>query len=504
VVFILAIALSLPYIWMGKLTKKTFLDSGKAKVQLLQNNHFRLQTGLPRLGTGGEATDTNDPALTWIKFDDKAERKLKRLSQTQRENLEKLRSSKERNEDLLWTRKDGNLYSNYIRVFRANDSCISCHYPQGSGQAFGRNEAIGAAIIQRRASDINKTRLMNIVWVTITGLIGGTGAVVAFYVITQRVILRPVRQLRAMANNVADGNLDIRSSIKTGDEFEKMSNAFNHMLDEVQEGQQKLRQANEQLDTKIAELSERNIELLKANKLKGEFLANISHDFRTPLNAILGFAQILREKPEILEQKKGRKYAENIITGGKRLLSMINDLLDLAKTEAGKMQLHIEKVSLTEVCQKLVSSFSLLTKDKRIKVKLVIEDNIPELTTDAGKVQQILHNFLSNAVKFTDPKGRVRIHAQMTDERHVRISISDTGCGIAADDQQKIFEKFRRVDGSLTGKSSGSGLGLAISKELASMLAGSIGLESKEQKGSTFWLEIPVSLSKEQQEQQQA
>jgi signal transduction histidine kinase len=339
--------------------------------------------------------------------------------------------------------------------------------------------------------------LLNRVWIIIAGLIAGTGAIVAFYVITQRVILRPIRQLRAIANNVSEGNLDIRSAIQTGDEYEKLAEAFNHMLDGLQAAQERLRQANKQLDAKIAELSERNIELFKANKIKSEFLANISHEFRTPLNAILGFAEILREKPNVLKKDKGQRYAENIIASGKSLLNMINDLLELAKAEAGKMELHIEKTSIPQLCKTVVGSFSALTKKKKIKVKLVVDDNIPVLLTDAGKVQQILYNFLSNSVKFTDEKGRIEIRANVQGEQTVRIAVSDTGCGIAEADREKIFDKFRQVDGSLTRQTTGSGLGLAISKELASMLAGSIGIESEVGKGSTFWLDIPVTLSKE-------
>ena len=315
--------------------------------------------------------------------------------------------------------------------------------------------------------------------------------------ITQRVILRPIRQLRAIANNVAEGNLNIRSAIKTGDEFEKLAHAFNHMLDRLESTQEKLRNANKQLDDKIAELSERNIELFKANKIKSEFLANISHEFRTPLNAILGFAEILREKPGLLKKEKSRRYAENIITSGKQLLNMINDLLNLAKTEAGKMELHIEQTSVPELCKTVVGHFSVLTKKKKIKVKLAVDDDIPVLTTDGGKIQQILYNFLSNSVKFTPERGRIEIRAAMADEKTVRIAVADTGCGISESDREKIFEKFRQADGSITRQTTGSGLGLAISKELAAMLAGAIGIESQPGKGSTFWLDIPVTLTKD-------
>jgi len=501
VILVLALALLLPYIWMGQLTKKAALDAGRAKAETLLRCHFQLkdsgETALPILSNTGAVMDANDQEIRWIRFT-KEERQLAALTDEQKEMVESLKAEEARDDAILLTKYAGILHSNYVRIFRANDSCISCHNPQGSAGPFSQNETVGAAVIQRPAAEISRTVLLNRVWIIVAGLIAGAGAIVTFYMITQRVILRPIRQLRAIANNVAEGNLNIRSAIKTRDEYEKLANAFNHMLDALQEAQEKLREANKQLDNKIVELSERNIELFKANKVKGEFLANISHEFRTPLNAILGFAEILREKPGLLKNDKGRRYAENIITGGKSLLNMINDLLDLAKTEAGKMKLHIEETSVPQLCKGLVASFSLLTKKNKIKVKLTVDDDIPVLSTDAGKVQQILYNFLSNAVKFTPKRGRVEIRATMLDEKTVRIAVTDTGRGIAEPDKEKIFEKFRQADGSITRESTGSGLGLAISKDLAAMLAGSIGMESEPEKGSTFWLDIPITLTKEQ------
>jgi two-component system, NarL family, sensor histidine kinase BarA len=503
VVFILTLALLLPYIWMGQLTKKGLLDSNKAEAEgLLFRLHFQLkdsgEAASPPLNNAGRVMDVNNPELRWIRFTKDNQDKLTQLTKEQKKTIESLKARPGEDDSIALTRKDGALQSSYIRIFRATDSCISCHNPQGSAGAFSLNEPIGVALIRSPVgSGLSDTIFMNRICVIVAVLIGGTGAVVAFYMITQRVILRPIRQLRALANNVAEGNLDIRSSITTRDEYEKLADAFNNMLDSLQAAQEKLRQANKQLDAKIIELSERNIELFKANTVKDEFLANISHEFRTPLNAILGFAQLLREKPGILKEDKAQKYAENIITSGNRLLNMINDLLDLAKTQAGKMKLHIEQTSLPQLCRAAAASFALLTRKKRIKVKLQADENIPLLVTDAGKVQQILYNFLSNAVKFTQPRGRIEVRAKMLDERMVRISVADTGCGIAEADKAKIFEKFRQLDGSLTRESPGSGLGLAISRELAAMLAGSIGLESEVGKGSTFWLDIPVTLVKE-------
>ncbi len=507
VVLTLIIALILPYIWMRQLVKKDYLDTERARTEiLLYRQHFQprgsSQSALAALDNTGQVLDPNNLQINWIRFTNEnglEQKQLDQLTHEQREIIELLKAEDSRNDMISFKKINGIPHSNYIRIFRANDNCISCHNSQGSAGAFSPNELIGAIVAQSPAAEISKTTLLNWVWVSVAGLIAGTGAIISFYWITQRVILRPIRHLRAMANNVAEGNLDIRSSIKTGDEYEKLASAFNNMLDGLQEAQEKLRQANKQLDGKIAELSDRNIELFKANKLKSEFLANISHEFRTPLNAILGFAQVLREKPALLTKDKARRYIENIITGGNRLLNMINDLLDLAKTKAGKIELHIEKTSVPQLINTAVASFSLETKKKKIKVKILPEPDLPPLTTDAGKVQQIIYNFLSNSVKFTPERGRIEIRAGLKqDDKTLRIEITDTGCGIAEDDKEKIFEKFGTADGSLTRQSTGSGLGLAISAELAAMLAGSMGVDSELGKGSTFWLDIPITLTKEE------
>jgi signal transduction histidine kinase len=501
VVFVLILALLWPYIWMGQLAKNASLDAGRVKAEFLLRQHFRLRkpddTALPPLANTGIVLDVNEPEMKLIRFKDEQETGLSQLTEEHRQALEALKSDETADDRIFFAYKGGVLHSNYVRIFRANDKCINCHKPQGSATAFSPNERVAAVVIQMPAPEVSNARLLNLVSVIVAGLIAGAGAVVAFYMITQRVILRPIRQLRALAGNISEGNLELRSSIKTGDEYEKLADAFDSMLDRLLAAQEKLRQANKKLDAKIAELSERNIELFKANKIKSEFLANVSHEFRTPLNAILGFAQVLREKPHLLKKEKAQRYAENIITGGNRLLNMINDLLDLAKTEAGKMKLHIEEVSIQQLCKTLIASFSLLTKNKKIKVKLLADAHIPPLMTDAGKVQQILYNFLSNAIKFTPERGKIEIRASLLpDENTVRIAVSDTGCGIAEADRGKIFEKFRQSDGSITRESTGTGLGLAISKELAAMLAASIGLESQLGKGSTFWLDIPIVIAK--------
>ena len=504
VVLTLALALLIPYAWMRQLTRQIPLDASRARVENLVRRHFQVRPAgenlLASLDDRGNVMDPNKTDLRWVRFK-KDEKQIEGLTDQQSQMIEALREDEETTDQIRFEKRNRKTYATYVRVFRATDGCISCHNPQGSAGAFNRNEPIGAAIAERPVAEIRRAVLLNRVWIIVAGLISGTGAFVAFYVITQRVILRPIRQLRALANNVAEGNLDIRSSINTRDEYEKLSEAFNHMLDGLQAAQEKLRQANRQLDEKIIEVSERNIELFRANKVKGDFLASISHEFRTPLNSIMGFAQVLRDKPELLKEDKGKRYAENIIAGGQRLLNMINDLLYLARAEADKIQLHIEETTADRICNAVVSSFSEMTREKDIEVALDVQDGIPAFVTDAGKIQQILENYMSNAVKFTPQKGKIELKAMLLEDKTLRFSVTDTGRGIAEQDREKIFQKFGQIGSPLTRQGGGTGLGLAISRELADMLAGTVDFESRLDKGSTFWLDIPLTLAKDQPQQ---
>ena len=193
---------------------------------------------------------------------------------------------------------------------------------------------------------------------------------------------------------------------------------------------------------------------------------------------------------------KLQRYSENIRTSAKQLLDLINDLLDLAKIEAGKLVLREERVNVADVCEAMANFMRPLAQKKNITLEMSVDPEMPLITTDPGRFQQILYNFLSNAIKFTPQDGRVTIAARQwsaaSDAPAIRISITDTGPGISPEDQKLIFEKFRQLDGSVTRQHSGSGLGLAISRELASMLGGRIELASTPGRGSVFSLIIPA------------
>lgn len=499
IIVILFIALLVPYLWMTKLTDKIVLQTGRSIVQIVldahANRYIRFEQSSQKLASGTfldqPPADDYIPPVSWIRFSEDLDLDSSHLSPKQIETIKQL--SGDTNQDTAMWRNfnESGIENNYIQMIRADEDCLRCHNPQGTANPFSTKELIGAMVIKLPDDDLNRTVLMNNICIIFAGMLAGTSAIIAVYVIVQKVILRPIRQLRALVNNVSEGNLDARSAINSNDEYERLALAFNSMLDGLTDSQSKLRKANKQLDSKIIELSDRNIELFKANKLKSEFLANMSHEFRTPLNAILGFSDIMRDSPP-KDVEKIKRYAGNISESGRSLLTMINDLLDLAKAEAGKIEVHLNKTSIPQLCKGVVGFFWPMTEKKGINLILDIDDALPMVNTDATKVQQILYNFISNAIKFTPENGTITIKAEFIDDKIVRISVKDTGCGIAKEYHSLIFEKFRQLDGSITRHSTGTGLGLAISKELANLIAATISLESELEKGSTFILDLPV------------
>jgi signal transduction histidine kinase/DNA-binding response OmpR family regulator len=239
----------------------------------------------------------------------------------------------------------------------------------------------------------------------------------------------------------------------------------------------------------VAELEAKHLELERATRHKSEFLANMSHELRTPLNGIIGFTEILLEGTYGHLNAKQAECTRDVLEGGRHLLGLINDILDLSKIEAGKVELTRDDVGLDA----LVNNALTMVRPQAARKQLQIEvDLSPGLTVhgDADRIRQILLNLLSNAVKFTPAAGSVRLHARIS-EKNVRISVSDTGVGIAEADQDKLFKNFSQVDSSITRRFGGTGLGLTISKRLVELHGGSIGCTSKLGEGSTFWFEIP-------------
>ena len=340
---------------------------------------------------------------------------------------------------------------------------------------------------------IHKNRAILIAAALVTAIL----AMIASYVIVRYVIVKPVKHLRDVSDAIAAGKLNIRAQIQTGDEFEELAHAFNRMLHNLVSMQQELRDVNGDLDRKVDELAQANLALFEMNRLKSDFLATMSHELRTPLNSIIGFSEVLSGSDQLNERQK--RYAHNIQSSGKMLLGMINDILDLAKIESGKMEVRSEDFSLRDVCEALASSARPIAERKNINLECKLDDAIPLLRQDPGKLRQILYNLLSNAIKFTPEGGRVTLSAR-TEGRFATIQVQDTGIGIAEEDRDKIFEKFRQAggpgaeEGVLTREHQGTGLGLSIVRELSKLLGGDVSLESQPGKGSTFTVRIPLQL----------
>ncbi len=381
----------------------------------------------------------------------------------------------------------------YAHAVRVGRRCLNCHDEGRSAQPFRENQLAGIIAVALPAGQSGQYSLLNRVVVVAAGVLAGILAILVFYLITTRFILSPIHELRSVALRVADGDLTVRSTIRTGDEFEQLAVNINTMLERLRESQEELKKANRLLDEKLGQIAETNVALFEANRLKSEFLANVSHELRTPLTSIIGFAELLRESPPGGVEARTLRYAENILISGRILLEIINDLLDLAKIEANRVELHIEPVAVQEVCSTLADFMRPLADKRQVRIDVQADGELPVLSTDRGRLRQVLFNLLSNAIKFTPEGGQVWLHAERLDGEHVRVAVRDTGPGIAAEHQQIIFEKFRQIDQSATREHHGTGLGLAIAKDLTYLLGGEIGVASEVGQGATFWITLPVA-----------
>lgn len=321
-------------------------------------------------------------------------------------------------------------------------------------------------------------------------------AVAAIWLIVRYVIVKPLKHLTEVADQVRDGKLNERANLKTGDEFETLSRSFNKMLHHLMDWQAALQNANEDLDRKVDEQAQLNLKLYEMNQVKSEFLANMSHELRTPLNSIIGFSEVLEAGG--LDGKQLR-FASNIKSSGRLLLDLINDVLDLAKLEAGMMEVRPTDFSINQLCNELGDMVRTLAEKKSIQLVYEGDENFEPVFQDKIKIRQVLTNLLSNAIKFTPEGGKIRFTASRTREDLLSLQVSDTGVGIAESDQEIIFEKFRQGPSALgsdalTREVSGTGLGLSIVKELCILLGGKISLDSQVGKGSTFTVVIPWRL----------
>jgi len=317
-------------------------------------------------------------------------------------------------------------------------------------------------------------------------LLGLVPAVLASVLLVRR-MLTPIQALQAGAARIGEGALDQRIDVRTGDEIETLADQFNAMAARLQESYADLER---KVEDRTREVEEKSRELELASQHKSEFLANMSHELRTPLNAIIGFSEVLTERMFGDLNEKQEEYLRDILTSGQHLLSLINDILDLSKVEAGRMELEIDVFSLPEALENGLMMIRERASNHGIALSLDVDPALDVVEADERKVKQVIFNLLSNAVKFTPDGGRIDVSAH-ADGPDVAIAVRDSGIGIAPEDQERLFEEFRQV-GAGSRQAEGTGLGLALSKKFVELHGGSIRVESEVGVGSTFTISLPL------------
>lgn len=247
-----------------------------------------------------------------------------------------------------------------------------------------------------------------------------------------------------------------------------------------------------ELQESLQEIRDANILLEQANKAKSKFLSSMSHELRTPLNAILGFTDMLHQQFFGKLNEKQLDFVKQVDSSGKHLLSLISELLDIARIDAGAMKLDLHKLSPEEFINTTVSMMSNQFRKKEISVKASIDQGLPIIEADLQKCKQIMFNILSNAIKYTPEGGRVEVRETKEGDTGIRVEVSDTGIGIVAEEMEKIFSEFHQADRVRDEQLGGTGIGLALTRRLVELHGGEIGVKSEVGKGSTFWFTLPI------------
>ncbi len=306
----------------------------------------------------------------------------------------------------------------------------------------------------------------------------------------RRYVLRPIPRFLAAFADVSEQRYGVHVHVPGNNEFSRLATAFNGMSDAL-EG------AYHSLVAKQTEILEKNTELERASKLKSQFVSNVSHELRTPLSAVIGYSQLLKRGVYGDVPKPVLEALHGIEESTRGLAALVNDILDLARIDAGRAEIHTESLTLSDVVREAGEVLRPLTVAKGLELRIDAPEDLPVITSDRDKIRRILVNLGANAVKFTR-EGSVTLRAKPAPRGRVELSVEDTGIGIDASDTETIFEDFVQLEESHTREFAGTGLGLPISRRLARRLGGDIRVESRLGRGSVFTLELPIEAQCEQ------
>jgi signal transduction histidine kinase/DNA-binding response OmpR family regulator len=422
--------------------------------------------------------------------------------------------------------RDGRLFASYARagLSAASSSPIR---PAGGPHAFRSdrlvmpreivfdNAPIGQVVIESDLGEMT-TRLQR--YALIVAAVMTLSFALAYGTASrlQRAVTGPVLHLAATAEAVSSRDYTVRAIGPGTGELGLLVKAFNHMLDQIQDRDAALLRARDDLEGQVvertrtleteigerkqleellraqnSELEDQSRRVQEATRLKSEFLANMSHELRTPLNAIIGFAELMHDGRVGPVSATHKECLADILTSSRHLLQLINDVLDLSKVEAGKMEFRPEPIVLARLVGEVRDILRGLSAKKRIHLAIDIQPELDEVVLDPGKLKQVLYNYLSNALKFTPEGGRVTVRGRLEGAGQFRLEVADTGIGIRPEDLGRLFVEFQQLDASASKAFAGTGLGLALTKRIVEAQGGSVGVSSIVGEGSTFHAVLP-------------
>ncbi|AEG16281.1 integral membrane sensor signal transduction histidine kinase [Desulfofundulus kuznetsovii DSM 6115] len=409
--------------------------------------------------------------------------------------------------------QNGEKVFRYMVPLRVEEYCLQCH-----GEPAGRPDISGYPREGYRVGDLggaislivpvnnllaalrhNLLRHLGFFFILLLVILG------VVYFLIQRLVTGPLNQLRLAAVRLGEGELDLSfprldSSAEIGQlaaQFRRMARQLHDLYtgleQKVQERTAQLQEANELLERQRQELENANRELTRASEMKSRFLAGMSHEMRTPLTSIIAFSELLLQ--EVKEENiRQRQNLQEIKASARRLLALIEDLLDLARIEAGRFQLHRELVDLADIFESIDKTLSPLIEANGLGWYWEVEPDVPLMEVDGEKIRRAILNLAHNAVKFTPPGGEVEMRAGFDPGRkEVFIRVADNGMGIEPEELDRVFERFYQAGNSRAHKYGGSGLGLSLARELVELHGGYISVTSKPGEGSTFVIHLPVA-----------
>jgi signal transduction histidine kinase len=382
------------------------------------------------------------------------------------------------NETFRFSQNDGKQYFQYIVPLYLEKKCLKCHNREDDSV----NAVRGGLSVFLNVDEMKSATRRNHLKLAIagTGLIFLT--IFTLFILTRRFVIKPLKKLEEMTDEISKGNLEVRVNINTGDELEKLGRRFNTMAQSLSKGRDHL---EDRIFQATKELSDANRELQTLDKLKSDFLANMSHELRTPLTVVRGGIDYLNRT---VKKEDNRNYLEIMDKNLARLIHLVSDLFDFTKIEARKIEFSFDQVSLSVLIQEVVEIISPLSMNKNITINY---ENPAEILVemDLERIEQVLVNLIENAIKFSNPHTEISIKIDES-ETHATVSVKDQGIGISEENLKTIFDKFSTVPSAGINKPEGTGLGLAICRAIIEAHDGEIWAESVEGESSTFYFTL--------------